>query len=68
LGCISATPVSAQGQIYFTCYDDDYVGDGNDDDKVYDDNNNNNNNTDSGQLSSKNYVSYCNSNDRSGLA
>jgi len=61
--------VSAQGQIYFTCYDDDYVDDGNDDGKVDDNNNNNNNNnTGSGQLSSKNYVTYCNSNEMSGLA
>ena len=82
LGCISATPVSAQGQIYCTCYDID-VGDGgnDDDDKVedYDNNNdndnnnndndnNNNNNADCWQLSSKNYVTYSNSNERSGIA
>jgi len=61
--------VSAQGQIYFTCYDID-VGDGgnDDDDKVDYNNNNNNNNADCGQLSSNSYVTYSNSNKRSGIA
>lgn len=58
--------MSAQGQIYFTYSDNDFADGGNDDDKV--DDNNNNNNADSGQLSSKNYVTYYNSNERIGIA
>ena len=62
--------MSAQGHIYFTCYDIDVGDGGNDyDDKVDDNNNNNNNNNaDCGKLSSKNYVTYSNSNKRSGIA